>query len=87
LRELLNRYGMLLVLVALCALFSVLTLKEQMPKESAAVAELVERIDEGFVKTATIVALGAKNTDSAPLAEIVGRALAERGFTDVHVVV
>jgi ribose transport system permease protein len=78
---------MLLVLVALCALFSVLTLKEQMPDESAAASELVERIDKGFVDTATIVALGVKNTDSAPLAERVGRALAERGFTDVHVVV
>jgi ribose transport system permease protein len=87
LREVLNRYGMLLVLVALCALFSALTLKEQMPDESAAVAELVERINEGFIKTATIIALGAKNTDSAPLAERVGRALAERGFADVHVVV
>jgi ribose transport system permease protein len=87
LREVLNRYGMLLVLVALCALFSALTLKEQMPDESAAAAELVERIDEGFIKTATIVALGAKNTDSARLAESVGRTLAERGFTEVHVVV
>lgn len=86
-REVLNRYGMLLVLVALCALFSALTLKEQMPDESAATAELVERINEGFIKTATIIALGAKNTDSAPLAERVGRALAERGFADVHVVV
>ena len=64
-REVLNRYGMLLVLVALCALFSVLTLKEQMPDESAAAAELVERIDEGFIKTATIIALGAKNTELA----------------------
>ena len=86
-REVLNRYGMLLVLVALCALFSALTLKEQMPDESAAAAELIERIDDGFLKTATIIALGAKNTESGPLAERVGRGLAERGFADVHVVV
>jgi ribose transport system permease protein len=78
---------MLLVLVALCALFSLLTLAEQMPDEATAAAELVERIERGFDRTATIVCVGAANKDSAPLAERVGQALDERGYTNASVVV
>jgi len=78
---------MLLVLVALCALFSLLTLEEQMPDEATAAAELVERIERGFDRTATIVCAGAANKDSARLAERVGQVLAERGYTNASVVV
>ena len=38
LRRLLGDYGMILVLLGLCVLFSLLTLKKQMPEGAAAVA-------------------------------------------------
>jgi ribose transport system permease protein len=78
---------MLLVLVALCALFSLLTLEERMPDEATAAAELVERIERGFDRIATVVCVGAANRDSARLAERVGQALDERGYTNASVVV
>jgi ribose transport system permease protein len=78
---------MLLVLVALSALFSLLTLEERMPDEATAAAELVERIERDFDRTATIVCAGAANRDSARLAERVGQALDERGYTKASVVV
>jgi ribose transport system permease protein len=71
----------------LCALFSLLTLEERMPDEATAAAELVERIERGFDRIATVVCVGAANRDSARLAERVGQALDERGYTNASVVV
>jgi len=48
------------ILTALCVLFSVLTLKEQIPEDSAAVAELVEQIKDKFAKSDIILASGPK---------------------------
>ncbi len=86
-RNVLRDYGMILVLLALCALFSVLTLKDQMPQGSGAAADLVERIEGGFREADVIVAVGATNTESAPLAEKIGRKLKEDGFANARVVV
>lgn len=86
-RNAVRDYGMILVLIALCALFSVLTLNRQMPEGSSAAAELVEAVKGGFHKNDVIVAVGATNTESAPLAEQVGRELKESGFANTRVVV
>ena len=43
-QRLLTDYGMMLVLLALCLLFSVLTLKQQVPEGKAAVAELAREV-------------------------------------------
>ena len=86
-RKLLNEYGMVLVLIALCALFSGLTLKQQMPEGTAAASELVRRIKGEFQPTDVIVAVGATNTESAPLAETIGRELQQGGFSNSRVVV
>ena len=86
-RKQLADYGMLFVLLALCALFSVLTLRRQMPEGSAAVEELVEEIRGRLQATDEILAVGAANTDSALLAEGVGQALESAGFRHAHVVV
>ena len=86
-RKVLSDYGMVFVLVALCVLFSVLTLKDQMPEGSAAATELVRRIKVEFRQTDLIVAVGAANTESAPLAERIGRELKQGGFSDARVVV
>jgi ribose transport system permease protein len=77
---------MILVLLALCALFSVLTLKRQMPEGSVAAEALVERIKSEFQQNDVIIAVGAANTESARLAEEVGRRLKESGFAKVRLV-
>jgi ribose transport system permease protein len=85
--KILGDYGMVLVLIALCALFSVLTLEEQMPTGDAAVAQVADRISSTFDKSAVVLAVGAINKDSAPFAESLGGALTEAGFTQARVVV
>ncbi len=85
--RLLSDYGMVLVLIGLCVLFSCLTVREQMPEGSAAVAELVARISRECAASDIILAVGAVNKESAPLAEELGRELKEAQFENVHVVV
>ncbi len=87
LRRLLGDYGMILVLLALCVLFSVLTLKEQMPEGPLAAKELAERVENQFEKADGILAVGAVNTDSAALAQRVGQQLEEAGYANARVVV
>ena len=90
-RAMLNRlssdYGMVLVLVGLCALFSVLTLKVQAPTGETVLAELTEDIADRFDKTDIIIAVGAANQESAPFAEALGSRLKAAGFDLTRVVV
>ena len=86
-RRVISDYGMIFVLLALCALFSLLTLKRQMPEGEAAAKEIALRIEREFSQTDVIVAAGAVNTDSAALAEDVGERLIQAGFEDVRVMV
>ena len=78
---------MFLVLLLLCVLFSVLTLKEQMPEGSAAAARLVEQINNEFKKSDIILAVGAVNKNSASFAEKLGEELEKEGFSNTTVVV
>ena len=86
-RKLLSDYGMVLVLIVLCVLFSVLTLEEQMPEDSAAAVQLIERINNEFKKSDIILAVGEVNKDSAPFAEKLGEELGKEGFSNTRVVV
>ncbi len=86
-RKLLSDYGMVLVLIVLCVLFSVLTLKEQTPGDSAAVARLIEQVNSELKKSDIILAVGAVNKDSAPFAEKLGEELKKEGFGNTQVVV
>ena len=86
-RKLLSDYGMVLVLILLCVLFSVLTLKEQIPQDSTAVAQLMEQINNEFKKSDIILAVGAVNKGSAPFAEKLGGELGKDGFSNTRVVV
>ena len=86
-QKLLADYGMIFVLLGLCALFSVLTLTQQMPEGDEAAADLVERISRECQRTDLILAVGATNRPSATLAEKVGQELRDRGFANVRVVV
>ena len=87
LRRILSDYGMILVLLALCILFSMLTLREEMPRGEVAVWELSRQVKARFAESDVIVIVGATNTPSALLAEDVGRQLKDWDFTNVHVVV
>jgi ribose transport system permease protein len=86
-RKLLSDYGMFLVLIVLCVLFSVLTLKKQIPESSAAAARLTEQIKNEFRKSDVILTVGAFNKDSAPFAEKLGQELRKEGFSNTQVVV
>ncbi len=86
-RKLLSDYGMFFVLLLLCVLFSVLTLKEQVPEGSAAAARLVEQINNEFKKSDMILAVGAVNTGSGPFAEALFKGLRAKGFSKVDKVV
>lgn len=85
--RLLRDYGMVLVLAALCALFSALTLKRQTPDARTAAAELADQAAAQFDSDATLLAVGAANQATATIAERAAEALAERGFTNVRLVV
>jgi ribose transport system permease protein len=86
-RKLLSDYGMFFVLLLLCILFSVLTLKEQTPEGSAAAARLVEQINNEFKKSDIILTVGAVNTGSGPFAEALFKDLRSKGFSKADKVV
>ena len=86
-RKLFGDYGMVLVLIALCLLFSALTFKEQTSQGSNATAEIVEQINSRFEKSDLILAVGAAKKDSAALAEKVGEELTLAGYSKARVVV
>ena len=86
-RKLLSDYGMFFVLLLLCVLFSVLTLKEQMPEGSAAAARLIKQIKNEFKKSDVILTVGAVNKASAPFAKKLGEELEKKGFSNTHVVI
>ncbi len=83
----LGDYGMVVALVALCALFSVLTLKRQPGEGPQAVAELVDVIKHRIPSTKTTLIVGAFNTESAALAEDTYAKVLAEGFENARLVV
>jgi ribose transport system permease protein len=78
---------MVFVLIGLCLLFSALTLKEQVPESSRAVAQLVEQINKAFGKSDLVLTVGGFNKDSAPFAKQLREELEKEGFSNTRVVV
>jgi len=66
--RLLSDYGMLLVLLALCVLFSLLTLRKQSPEGAGAARDLAREIQRVVRPGEEVVIAGAENTGSADLA-------------------
>ena len=85
--NLVRNYGMIFVLIGLCVLFSLLTLKEQVANSTSAGAELRELITKRYDKNVYVLTVGAFNKDSAHLAEQLQRDLEDEGFTNVRCVV
>lgn len=85
--RILRNYGMILVLLWLCILFSLLTLKRQAATGEAAAGQLARMIGGAFRKTDTILAVGAENTDSGKVARALGMALQAAGHENVQVII
>jgi ribose transport system permease protein len=80
-------YGMLLVLALLCALFSLLTLKQQRPEGREAAREIVDEIARRASPASLVLAVGSEQPASREAVERVVERLRERGFTRVQAVV
>ena len=85
--RILTNYGMILVLLALCVLFSCLTVKEQTPTGSAAAEQLLQRVADVCSKGDVILVVGAARKESATLAEALEPKLAAAGFANARTVV
>ena len=81
-----RNYGMILVLLGLCLLFSILTLKEQSPDSDSAANEMIARIEESFDKDDIIITLGAFNKESEPFAQSLKTKLNSNNFDNVRLV-
>jgi ribose transport system permease protein len=86
-KNLVKNYGMVFVLIGLCALFSILTLKEQMPDSVSAATHLADDILDTFEKTDLILAVGAFNKSSASFAIRLRQELTDRGFSNTREIV
>lgn len=82
-----TEYGMVLVLLLLCLLFSALTLKRQGAVTQGGADRLVEKVEKLAEKDTSLFIVGAPRTESADFAEWVGERLEDRGFSDVSVLV
>ena len=67
-KTLIENYGMLLVLLALCILFSILTIKEQNSDSDSAANKIVKNIQLFYAQNDIILTVGALNKDSEPFA-------------------
>jgi ribose transport system permease protein len=86
-RKILNNYGMIFVLLGLCVLFSVLTLKEQSGDGSEAVARMAEQVSGQYGKNDIILSVGATAKDSGPFAVQMGERLRGIGYSRAKTVV
>jgi ribose transport system permease protein len=77
-----RNYGMILVLLGLCLLFSILTLKEQSPANGTAADQMIELVTHSYQKNNIILVVGAANTDSELFAELLNDKLVQQGFTN-----
>ena len=85
--KLFSDYGMVFILLMLCILFSFLTLNEQTPQDSEAIAGLIEQISDECNKSDIILAVGEVNKASAPFAGKLREELVKAGYGNSQVVV
>jgi len=86
-KKMLSDYGMVFVLILLCILFSALTMEEQTPDGSDAIAAIFEQITTQFDKSGVILTVGEANKGSGPFAEKLREELEKEGFSNARVVV
>jgi ribose transport system permease protein len=86
-KKLLDNYGIFWVLIGLCAFFSILTLKQQTPSGSAAIMEVVEKIENESSKDSSIIVVGALNQGSANFAKSLADKLLSEGYSKTVAVI
>jgi len=86
-KKVIGEYGMIFVLLALCGLFSVLTLKREGATGEAAAERIVAEITARAESDRGIFAVGAARKDSGDFARMVAERLDEEGFTAVTPVI
>ena len=85
-KTLIENYGMLLVLLALCILFSILTIKEQNSDSDSAANKIVKNIQLFYAQNDIILTVGALNKDSEPFAVSLKEKLELNGYTNILLV-
>src|SRR5262245_24500246 len=75
----LSDHGMVLVLLLLCATFSLLTIREHHPSDAAAATALAVRIARDFGGTARVVIVVGQAADDVAFAGRLQAELTERG--------
>jgi ribose transport system permease protein len=78
---------MILVLITLCLLFSILTLKQQTPDSDKAAAQLIEQIKNECNENDLIMTVGAFNKDSALFADHLKAELERNGYRNTFSVI
>jgi len=86
-KKYLINYGMVLVLIALCALFSLLTLKREGATSAAAAGRLAGEIAAQYEPTDLIFVVGAGKKDSETFANLASEFLEDASFSRVEKVV
>jgi ribose transport system permease protein len=81
-----KNYGMILVLLGLCILFSLLTLKEQSPDSDSAANQIIEKIEESYDQNVIIITVGAFNKESEPFAITLSEKLKQKHYVNVSLV-
>ena len=85
-KRFLRDYGMILMLVALCALFSILTIRKQIPMTKDAAEALASKIGAAYAKGDLILVAGSRVPASTYYAEALSKQLRAAGFTAVELV-
>ena len=86
-QNLIRDYGMILVLFALCVLFSLLTLEQQMPEGSQVANQIMDSVGKEKNLNESILTVGSSNKSSANLAKSLAIILEKEGFKAVQSVV
>jgi ribose transport system permease protein len=86
-KKLLSNYGMVLVLIALCILFSLMTLKRRGATGSAAAASVAENVVAEVEAGEAVFVVGAAKKESEKFAVTVAKALRDKGFDQVTEVI
>jgi ribose transport system permease protein len=86
-RRWLMDYGMVLVLLLLCVLFSVLTLAEQHPTGRAAAEAVYEQLAPSLTSQSRVLILGQPNNEDSLFASDLRQRLEQKGLSSVAVII
>jgi ribose transport system permease protein len=86
LAKLLRDYGMLIVLLVLCLLFSVLTINEQHPTGAAAAKKVVEEVTRTTDRSSGVLIVGRNDDEDGQFSKELKSELANLAYTNVRVI-